>query len=79
MADTVKNLAGGDTGNANNGRAVVKTARTSVAAGVAGKVQTLDSRGFSNFLIADFDTTNFGTNLDIRLDDIRFYTGDTDA
>ena len=77
MANSVKNLAGGDTGNANNGRTVVLTARTAAAAGLSGRVQTLDSPGFSNFSISDFETSPPGADLDIRFDDVRYYTGDS--
>ncbi len=76
MAADVKNLAGLDTGSANNGRAVVLAARTSPAVGVAGKVQTLDSVGFKTFLIADFENSPPGPDISIRFDDVRFYTGD---
>lgn len=79
MATDVKNLAGGDTGAANNGRSVVLTARTSAAVGVAGKVRTLDSPGFNAFTIAGFGTAPPGPDLDIRFNDIRYYTGDTDG
>lgn len=79
MANDVKNLAGGDTGTANNGRSVVLAARTSVAAGVAGKVQTIDSSGFNAFTIAGFGTAPPGPDLDVRFLAIRFYTGDADA
>lgn len=76
MTVDVKNLDGGDTGAVNNGRSVVLVARTSASAGASGKVQTLNSSGFSAFTIAGFGTSPPGPDLDIRFDDVRYYTGD---
>jgi len=72
MANTVKNSAGGDTGQVQNGITTIKTGRTTV--------QQLNSPGFDDtFDIASFDlnaTPQDGTNLDERFDDPRYYTGD---
>lgn len=73
---TAKNTNGLDSGSANNGRAVIRTARTSASSGLSGKIQTLDSGRMTTFSLSDFDTTNYGTNLDNRLDDISYYNRD---
>lgn len=71
MATDVKNIAGGDTGNAENGRSVVLIAQAGTA-----RVATLDSAGLSLFSIADFDNSPPGCVLADRFDDPRYYTGD---
>jgi len=73
MANTVKNNQGGDSGNSNNGRIIIKTGRINT--------QSLDSIGYSTFPIEDFDNNGLGEgpNLDIRFDEIRYWTGDLAA
>ncbi len=69
MATDVKNKDGGDTGNSINGRTLIRTGRA--------KSQTLSSPGESQFTIAGFDTSPPGAILMDRLDNERFYSGDT--
>lgn len=66
MAADIKNFAGGDTGTAKNGRTSIKSAQTG---NIQQQSDTLNSSGFTEFTIADFDNSPPGTNLSIRLDD----------
>jgi len=69
MATDVKNGAGGDTGNAQNGQILIKT-------GIKHR-QTLQPNGYSEFTIAGFDTSPPGMNLTNMSQYPRYYQGDT--
>ena len=74
MATDVKNIDGGDTGNVENGRSAVLIAQAGST-----RIATLDSAGLTLFSIADFDNSPPGCVLADRLDDPRYYTGDTSS
>lgn len=73
MATDVKNFAGLDSGEAKNGRTVVKLGK---AGSLAQRFAALDSPGYTEFTIAGFDTSPPGCILSDRFDDPRYYTGD---
>ncbi len=67
MSNVVKNTAGGDTGNARNGGATVNTG----GRGAVGQIAQFYSRDHvPTPLISTIE------NLDGRIDDPRYYTGD---
>lgn len=68
----VKNANGLDTGPSKNGKTVINTARIGNNLG-----QFLKSPGYSEFAVAGFDTSPPGCILKDRIDDPRYYSGDT--
>lgn len=70
MSNIIKDTDGNNGGSANNSRIVIRTGRTAAAAGVTGRIQTINEQFFSQDAHTEFDA------LDTRLDDPRYYTGD---
>lgn len=71
----VKNIAGTDTGNTQNGRVVVRAAK---AGSAAQRKKTLQADGYYEFVIDDFDNGS-GPVIKDRFDDPRYYSGDTSS
>lgn len=75
MADTldVKNIEGTVTGSSQNGVTSVRTGKVGTI------VQSIDSPGKSTHLIDDFDNGGETAVIKDRIDDPRYYSGDTSS